>query len=338
MRSRHIAMTWTARVPSLLPFATMRPPTPESLLERTFPPMLATLVEALPPGQPEEAWTLELKYDGFRALAAVSDGKVAMWTRNGLDLCGRFPTVAAALEKIRAPEVVIDGEIVVLDDAGVSRFQLLAGGEGSTAVLFVFDLLWLDGKDARSLPLEERRHLLEKLLKKPPRGVLLSERITGSSTEALARVAAAGHEGLIAKRNGSIYAPKRSRDWLKLKAHAGQELAIVGFTPNKGHAGMVGALLLAYAESGKLHFAGKVGTGMGAKLSRELFERLGRDAVDGPRVEGAPRVRDATWVQPKLVAEVQFTEWTKDKRLRHPSFQGLRPDKKPLDCVIEKKS
>lgn len=312
--------------------------TPESLLDKTFPPMLATLVEALPPGQPESAWTLELKYDGFRALAAIVDGKVAMWTRNGLDLCGRFPTVAAALGKLRAPEVVVDGEIVVLDAEGVSRFQLLAGGEGSTAVLFVFDLLWLDGQDARSLPLEERRHLLEKLLKKAPPGVLLSERVEGPSAEALARVAGAGHEGLIAKRNGSIYTAKRSRDWLKLKAHAGQELAIVGFTPNKGHTGMVGALLLAFAEDGKLHFAGKVGTGMGQKLSRELFERLGKDALEAPAVEGAPRLRDATWVRPKLVAEVQFTEWTKDRKLRHPSFQGLRPDKKPLDCVIEKKS
>ncbi|MEJ7731242.1 MAG: non-homologous end-joining DNA ligase [Polyangiaceae bacterium] len=315
-----------------------RAPTPESLLDKTFPPMLATLVEALPPAQPEAAWTLELKYDGFRALCAVSDGKVAMWTRNGLDLCARFPTVAGALEKIRAPELVIDGEIVVLDDAGVSRFQLLAGGQGSTAVLFVFDLLWLDGKDARSLPLEERRHLLEKLLKKPPRGVLLSERVEGPSADALARVAAAGHEGLIAKRNGSVYATKRSRDWLKLKAHAGQELAIVGFTPNKGHAAMVGALLLAFAEGGKLHFAGKVGTGMGARLSRVLFEREGRDAVSAPSLKGAPRMRDATWVQPKLVAQVQFTEWTKDRKLRHPSFQGLRADKKPLDCVVEKKS
>ena len=311
-------------------------PPPRVLLEKTFPPMLATLVDELPPKIPAERWILELKYDGIRAISAISAGTVAMWTRNALDLAGRFPTIARALEAVRVPEAVIDGEAVVLDDAGVSRFQRF--GSGGAVVLFAFDLLWLDGQDLRGRPLEERRDLLASVLDGAPEEIRLSERVDGPPGEALARVAALGHEGLIAKLRGSVYTPKRSRDWLKLKAHAGQELAIVGFTPNKGHAGQVGALLVAYAEGGHLVYAGKVGTGFGAELSRELATRLAADAVDAPRVVGAPRMRDVTWVEPRLVAEVRFMEWTPDGKLRHPSFVGLRPDKTPLECVRERRS
>ena len=315
-------------------------PPPEELLEGTFPPMLATLIEELPPAKggadPVAPWLLELKYDGFRALSAISGGQVAMWTRNALDLASRFPTIAGALARIAVGEAVIDGEIVKVDTAGVPRFQLLSRSGSDSAVLFAFDLLWLDGDDLRDRPLEARRDLLQSVLGNAPDQVRLAERVEGAPDEALARVAKQGWEGLIAKRRGAKYTPGRSRDWLKLKAHVGQELAIVGFTPNKGHQGQVGALLVAYAEGGKLRYAGKVGTGFGSQQSRELARRLAADGVPEPRAEGAPRMRNATWVEPKLVAQVRFTEWTADGKLRHPAFEGLRPDKRPLECVREK--
>jgi len=313
-------------------------PPPAELLEETFPPMLATLVEELPPKIGRERWVLELKYDGFRSLSAISSGAVAMWTRNALDLAARCPGVARALERVKVPEAVIDGEVVSVDEAGVSRFGRLAraGAGHREIVLFAFDLLWLDGQDLRGRPLEERRDLLASVLDNGPDEIRLAERVDGPPAEALARVAAEGHEGLIAKLRGSVYTPGRSRDWLKLKALVGQELAIVGFSPNKGHPGLVGALLVAYAEDGKLRYAGKVGTGFDAKLSRELASRLSADAVDTPRAEGAPRMRDVTWVEPKLVAEVRFSEWTADGKLRHSAFVGLRPDKTPLECVRER--
>ena len=315
-------------------------PPPEQLLEKTFPPMLATLVEELPPvrggGDRDAPWLLELKYDGIRGLCAISSRRVAMWTRNALQLETRFPDIASALAGLKVAEAVLDGELVAIDTAGVPRFQLLSKAGGSNAILFVFDLLWLDGEDLRARPIEARRDLLESVLDNAPDSIRIAERVDGPPADALARVARDGWEGLIAKRRGASYSPGRSRDWLKLKAHMGQELAVVGFTPNKGHEGQVGALLVAYAEAGKLHYAGKVGTGFSAKQSRELAATLAADAIPTTLVVGAPRMKNATWVEPKLVAEVQFTEWTADKRLRHPSFVGLRPDKSPLECVREK--
>jgi bifunctional non-homologous end joining protein LigD len=329
-----------ARGPLTAKVRRMTHPAPEKLLEATFPPMLATLVEELPPSKTSKdhaaPWLFELKYDGFRALSAISGKRVAMWTRNALDLASRFPTIARALTGIAVGEAVIDGEIVAVDEAGIPRFQLLSKAGSDHAVLFAFDLLWLDGEDVRDKPLEARRDLLESVLGNAPDEIRIAQRVEGAPDEALARVAGQGYEGLIAKRRGAKYTPGRSRDWLKLKAHVGQELAIVGFTPNKGHEGQVGALLVAYAEGGKLRYAGKVGTGFGAQQSRELARQLAADSVSEPQAVGAPRMRNATWVVPKLVAQVRFTEWTADGKLRHPAFEGLRPDKRPLECLREK--
>lgn len=308
--------------------------TPESLLRRVFPPMLATLVSE-PPAD-HARYLHEVKYDGFRALAALTGGQVAMWTRNALDLTSRFPAVTRALREVAVKEAVIDGEIVAIDDAGASRFQLLHGG-GAEA-LFAFDLLWLDGRDVRALPLERRRELLEAVLAGAPPELRLAERVPGTGAEALAWAAQHGLEGVIAKLRGSIYEPRRSRAWLKLKAVRTQELAIVGFTPSKASASDLGALLLGVSDGQRLVFAGKVGTGFSARLRTELRRELLDDAVDAPRVAGAPRIRAATWVEPRLVAQVQFTEWTADGKLRHPSFLGLRPDRTPLDCVRERPS
>ncbi len=296
--------------------------------------MLATLVDA-PPADASK-WTYELKYDGFRAITALVNGEIAMWSRNELDLQPRFPRVAEALKKLKIGEVVLDGEIVAVDDAGVPRFQLLQGGEHRERI-FVFDVLRLDGTDLRKLSYIERRKTLERLLKRAPAGVELAQKLEKSGADALKEAAAAGYEGIIAKHNDSIYEGRRSKEWLKIKAINEQELAIIGYNPSSASTREIGALHLAYAgDDGEFHYAGKVGTGFSAKLRSALRDELAKHVVPKSVAVDAPRVRDAIWVKPKLVAQVAFTEWTSDNKLRHPSFLGLRPDKRPDEVVREK--
>ncbi|HYY51894.1 MAG TPA: DNA ligase D [Myxococcales bacterium] len=307
---------------------------PDAILPGYLPPMLATLVDAVPAGE----WHAEVKYDGYRALTALSNGRVAMWTRNALDLSERFPRIARAVGRIVVGDAVIDGEVCVLDPQGVPRFELIQQGRADEAVLFAFDLLRLDGDDLRGRPLEERRDLLRSVLSNAPPEVRVAEDVPGPIDEALEAMRERGLEGLILKARRSIYEKGRSREWLKLKAQATQELAIVGWTPGKGNAsGSLGALLLAVADGkGGYEFAGKVGTGFSSKQRTELKKQLAADERQSAPARDAPRLRDAHWVEPRLVAQVRFTEWTHDGKLRHPAFQGLRADKKPEECVREK--
>ncbi len=308
---------------------------PETLVKRVFPPMLATLVSS--PPEPDSDWVYEVKYDGYRALTALSGGRVAMVTRNGLDLTARFPHIARAWSRVVVGDAVVDGEICALDAQGRPRFQLLQEGDPET-ILFAFDLLWLDGQDLRGRPLDERRDLLLSVMSNLAPPLRVAERVPGPAKEALERVAAGGLEGLIAKRRGSTYVSTRSRDWLKLKAQKNQEVAIIGYTPSTASDAMIGALLLGVVKDGALTFAGKVGTGFSTKLRAELKKRLSKHKVAVSPVEGVPRLRDATWVEPTLVAQVQFTEWTADGKLRHPSFLGLREDKSPMETTLEQPS
>jgi bifunctional non-homologous end joining protein LigD len=309
-------------------------PAPEQLLRRLFPPMLATLADTPPPD--ENNWTYEMKYDGFRSVCAIVDGKVAMWSRNELDLKPRFPHIAAALAKLKLPEVVLDGEVVALDETGAPRFQLLQQGEKREKI-FVFDLLWLDGHDLRRLPYQERRKVLEKALRKVPPEVALSRQLGGPGKKALDHAASAGYEGIIAKKNTSCYEPRRSREWLKLKAQNEQEFVIVGWQPSTHSSKEIGSLhLAAKDERGELRYAGKVGTGFSYKQRVWFKDQLSRDVIPATTVKDAPRTRDATWVKPRYVGQVSFTEWTSDNRLRHPSFLGLRDDKSPEEVVREK--
>jgi bifunctional non-homologous end joining protein LigD len=297
--------------------------------------MLATLTDAPPAG---ESWAFELKYDGFRALCAIVDGSIAMWSRNELDLAPRFPAVAAALTKLKVPDVVIDGEIVVLDEKGAPRFQLLQQGD-RREILVVFDILWLDGKDLRNLTYDERRTVLEKTLKRTPAAIHVSEKITTSGAEALERAKKSGWEGIIAKRRSSVYEPRRSKEWLKIKAINEQELIVVGWNPSTASAREVGSLHLAVmGDDGALHYAGKVGTGFSAKQRVWWRDELAKDIVPQSMAKDAPRERVATWVKPRFVVQVAFTEWTADNRLRHPSFLGIREDKKVNEVVRERAS
>jgi bifunctional non-homologous end joining protein LigD len=312
--------------------------TPEALLEKVWPPMLATLAQVEATAGAD--WRFEVKYDGFRAIAALQGDRIALQSRSGNDLSSRFPAIARALEALGGHEAVVDGEIVALDAKGRSRFQLL--GKGAEERFVIFDLLWLEGEDVRSLPLEERRARLERLLARVKPPLALAEQVEGSAEQAVAEARRRGLEGVMAKRAGSPYTPGRGAAWLKLKVQANQEVAIVGFTPMANERPEIGSLLVAVREGDAWHYAGKVGTGYTAKVRRELRTRLARDVVKKPPVEEAPLVRDALhheeafWVKPRYVAQVAFTEWTEDGRLRHPSFQGLRGDKRPEECVREK--
>ncbi len=305
---------------------------PEKLLARVFPPMLATLVEAAP--APESDWLFEIKYDGYRAVSALAHGQVAMWTRNRIDLTERFPHLAAALQKLVVGDAVIDGEIVALDAKGASRFELLHAGGAETS-LYAFDLLWLDGQDLRARPLEERRDLLRSLLSNGPSALRPAEEVAGPLAEAIARVEREEKEGLILKRRHSIYTGTRSRDWLKLKVQKTQEATVIGFTPSTASDEFVGALLLAVMRDGALRFAGKVGTGFTTAMRKSLRALLSKERVDQPAAADAPRLREATWVRPERVAQVRFTEWTSDGKLRHPAFLGWREDKSPAETQPE---
>ncbi|HEY6138726.1 MAG TPA: DNA ligase D, partial [Thermoanaerobaculia bacterium] len=265
------------------------------------------------------------------------------------DLAPRFPKVADALRKLKVPEVVLDGEIVALDEEGRSRFQLLQ--QGNREIIVLFDILWLDGHDLRHLPYADRRELLEKTLRVSgarraplPEGahsvrplVRLSEQLDMTGDKALLHAAQHGLEGVIAKRKSSVYEARRSKEWLKIKAVNEQELVVVGWNPSTHSSKEIGSLHLAVmGDDGALHYAGKVGTGFSYNQRVWWKDTLAKDVVAKPMVKDAPRERVATWVVPRYVVQVAFTEWTGDNRLRHPSFLGMRDDKSPKDVVRER--
>jgi bifunctional non-homologous end joining protein LigD len=310
---------------------------PEELLGRVFPPMLATLVKEAP--HPDDHWVYEVKYDGYRALAGLSNGRVTMWSRRGLDLTPSFPRIARALSEVVVGDAVIDGEVVAFDDKGRATFHAMqTQHQGQVpSAFYAFDLLWLDGEDLRRRPLEERRDLLLSLLGNSSEDVRVAERLEGPAARALDEAREAGHEGILAKERGSIYEGTRARTWLKLKTTNRQEVVVLGFTPTKGQRTEIGALLVGVADGeGGFRYAGKVGTGFTSKERVRLLQLLEKQTISKAAAKDAPRMKVARWVTPDLVVEVAFAEWTPDGKLRHPSFQGVRTDKRPEECVVEK--
>jgi bifunctional non-homologous end joining protein LigD len=298
----------------------------------------ATLVRELE--GPASNYKFEIKYDGYRILAIKSGDDARLVSRNGKDWTDQFPTVAAAVAKLRAREIVLDGEVCALDAQGRPSFNLLQnlmGGSSANLSYPVFDLLWIDGEDVRALPMEERRARLEVAMKSARDPLALSSTIEGNDwREILAVACRGGLEGVIAKRKGSRYTPGRSKDWLKLKCTHRQEFAIVGYLPFTGTTNAVGSLLIAVmGEDGEFHFAGKVGTGFNAEARRSIAKQLDAHRVPNPTAKGMPRIKIAHFSEPRLVGEVEFTEWTPDGKIRHPAFQGLRKDKTPQECVRE---
>jgi len=305
---------------------------------RVYRPMLATLTEELPHG---DGWQFEPKWDGYRALGYVRGGEAKLFSRRGNDLTQRFEVVAKELVKaLRTPDAVVDGEVVALDKAGKASFSAMQ--QGSVHLAYeVFDLLEADGEPVVGLPLTERRDRLEKLF--APNPVVQLSGVFDDGEALLEAATEQGLEGVMAKRLSSRYSEGgRGRDWLKIKTHGRQEFAICGYTKGQGRrSGSFGALVLGVRRGRVWEWVGNVGTGFGEREIGELLaalEPLRRDESPFPVVPKMAKVRkgDVVWVEPRLVAEVEFAEWTHDGHLRAPSFQGLRADKAAEDVRRER--
>ncbi len=312
--------------------------------------MKALSVDRVPAGD----WRVEVKLDGYRAIAVINHGEVELWSRNHKSLTADYPEVVAALKKLPAATAVLDGEIVALDAEGRSRFQLLQGrdlaGARPTIVFYVFDLLQRDGRALLTEPIETRQAELEAFIVKKSGVIRVSPVFAADPEQMLEAVRQQGLEGIIAKAAHSVYEPdRRSGTWLKCKVHGEQELVIGGFTEPKNSRPYFGALLVGYYERGRLLYAGKVGSGfdyarlksLHAELMKRRIERCPFRNLPTPRTSRfgggmtAGMMREVTWVKPELVAQVRFTEWTGDGMLRHPVFLGLRTDKPARDVGRE---
>jgi bifunctional non-homologous end joining protein LigD len=296
--------------------------------------MLATLVDA-PIDRP--GWVAEEKYDGIRLVAYKEGRQVSLVTRNGIERAGDFPSVAAALARLPAPTLVLDGEVVIFDEARVSRFQLLQRRDGSRVLVYAaFDCLYARGQDLRSRPLAERRAVLEREVRESD-ALVVARRLGRTASEAFAKARELGLEGIILKDEASAYdAGTRSRAWLKVKVRAEEEFVIGGYTPPAGARSHFGALLVGAWDGDRLRYAGKVGTGFTERILGDLIRRFRpltrRTSPFADRVPG----RQATWLEPELVAQIAFTEWTHDGKLRHPVFLGLRDDKSSYEVTWPK--
>lgn len=297
-----------------------------------IPPMLATLVDK---SFDSEDWLFEVKWDGFRAQASVSKGKVKLQSRNKLSFNQKFPSIVDELEKIQG-EVIFDGEIVVVDSKGKSQFQLIQNYKDpikeTNLCYYVFDILYKDGEDLRDLPLIKRKEILKKYLDQLSLpSIRYSDHIIRDG-KAFFKAAVKEHlEGVIGKKISSVYQSKRSPDWVKIKTSLRQEVIICGFTEPKGSRKQFGALIAGvYDSKNKLKYAGHVGGGFDGTLLDEIYKRLQPLIIKKCPFEAVPKVNTpVTWVRPKLIAEVSFAEWTKDSIMRQPIFQGLRDDKRP---------
>jgi len=299
------------------------------------PVQLATLVDHVPPG---DRWLHELKYDGYRTLLAVGGGAARAYTRSGLDWSDRFPGLVADAAGLDATTALIDGEAVVLDAQGRTSFQRLQAAlkdDPHAITYFAFDLLELDGKDLTGLPLVERKAKLAALIGAGAGTLHYSDHITGKGEQLFDSFCGAGLEGVISKRADAKYSGSRSSSWVKTKCIHRQEFVIVGWIPSDKQRGFR-SLLLGVHEKGALRYAGKVGTGFNADEVERLMDLMNPLETKTPTVE-APRaaVRGAHWIQPKLVAEIAFAEFTDEGVLRHSSYLGLREDKKAEAVVLE---
>ena len=302
-----------------------------------------------PPPPYNGHWLYEVKFDGFRVLAIKNGKSVELWSRNEKPLDERFPEVVKAVARLLAGSCILDGEVCALNDQGKSSFQLLQNAEQTNhpVVYYVFDLLFEGSADLRKLPLLERKTRLEAMLLDAVDPIRPSTFFTKNPENVLRKMKSVGAEGAIAKLKTSVYETgRRSGAWLKIKFHKGQEFVIAGYTLPKKSRQYFGALILGYYRGKRLIFAGRVGTGFSEKALQEIYQKLKPLECGAPQVEEIQepsgrwrpkgwKASDSRWVIPKLVAQVQFAEWTDDGILRHPSFQGLRLDKNPKDVVRE---
>jgi bifunctional non-homologous end joining protein LigD len=303
------------------------------------PPQLARLERTVPEGND---WLFEIKFDGYRMQAAIAGNQVKLYTRNGHDWTEKFGYVAPALAQLTKGTALIDGELCAMKD-GKPDFTLLKNSlDGRTPLVFyAFDLLEQDGEDVARLPQIARKDRLEALLKSLPEDapIAFSEHIVGDGEAVFKAMKDAGYEGVVAKRATARYASgDRSDAWFKIKAIKRQEFVIVGWRPAENRGQYVRALFLATYEDGELVYRGGIGTGFTDKMRREIWDVLQSIRTDErPTIKGMPRaeMRAARWVQPRLLAEVEYTEITPDGLIRHPSFKGLREDKDAREVHLE---
>lgn len=308
---------------------------------KDFSPQLATLVEHAPEG---DDWLHEMKFDGYRILAEKHGAKVRLVTRNGNDWTAKFSRLAEAVAALPVEDCVLDGELTAVDERGVTHFQKLQNaireGRQSELIYYAFDLPFCGGYDLRAVPLAARKDALAELLSSSKAGpIRYSDHIVGTGSKVLAEACKNGLEGIVSKQADSRYESTRSGAWLKTKCHGRQEFVVAGYTPPGGARHGFGSLLLGYYDkAGELQFSGKVGTGFDDKTLTELKSKMDKLATEEMPFVSVPRAIERerpTWLKPKLVAEIEFTEWTTDGALRHPSFQGLREDKKATEVVRE---
>jgi len=307
-------------------------------LPRKVRPQLATLVKKPPQGND---WLQEIKFDGYRLLARLQNGEVHMLTRNNEDCAEDFAPIAEAVGRLPVSAALLDGEVVALQD-GISDFsrlqEALSAGNTEIMVYQIFDLLYLDGYDLKSVPQVERKRLLWRLLTSAGQddndgAIRYTEHIQGRGTAFHDQACRRGLEGIISKRASSAYSGGRNRHWCKIKCSRDDDFVVVGFTDPRGARIGFGSLLLGtYDNNAKLVYSGRVGTGFKQQQLRDLHARLRRlERVTAPISGSIPDVHSTHWVKPELVVEVRFSEYTQDGRLRHPAFRGLREDKNVAD-------
>lgn len=302
---------------------------------------LAKLVNAVPEG---EDWLYELKYDGYRIIAFVEGNSVRLVTRNGNDYIKRFHEVATSLVDLAAGRaMVLDGEMAVIDPSGKTDFQALQhymkNSKSQSLTYIIFDLLALDGKDLRGYRLIDRKEMLENLMKDVPKNLYYSRYVRGIGKESFAVACEAGMEGIVGKKADSVYSGARNGDWIKLKCDKRQEFVIGGYTLSDKKTSGVSSLLLGIYEGEELVYAGRAGTGLSEsdmKTLEKKFENIKRMDSAFKIVPRSKSNEKITWLEPELVAEIKFAEWTKDNLLRQASFKGIRTDKDPMDIKREK--
>lgn len=306
-------------------------------------PMLATLVDK-PFSDPD--WIYETKWDGFRSVCFIEKGKARFVSRNQIEMTPQYPELANVPRQIAARDAILDGEIVALDEHGVPRFQLLqnrlrirsgnyAPARSAQIVYFAFDLLFLDGHDLMSCPVVERKAQLEKILQ-PASFIRYSDHVEGEGEAFFREIAKFRLEGMIAKRANSKYVQKRTSDWLKVKTVQRSEVVIGGYTQPRGARSHFGSLVVGLYRDNKLHYVAHVGGGFNERTLTQIYKLLQPLKTDQSPFAVKPKTNEPVqWLKPKLVAEMKFSEWTADERMRHPVFIGLREDKKAKDCTFE---
>ena len=309
---------------------------PKKPLPQFVAPMAAASVKE-PFDSPD--WIFEPKLDGYRAITVIdSTGAARLWSRNHLPLEPKFPTIQDAVNELKLRSTILDGEIVALDSYGAPRFQLLQRWQkrpSAPVVLYLFDLLWSDGRDMTGKTVLQRHDRLEQIIN-PISGIQVGDYVENHGIDLYRVAKEKGLEGIIAKRKTSPYRPgERSPDWLKIKARTQQEFVVCGFTEGKGGRKHFGALLLGAYRNGRLRYFGHSGTGFSEKGLKEAIDRLKPLFIDELPVENPPKIAEKIqWVQPMLVCEVAYAEWTGDEQLRQTTFLGWRDDKNAKEVAL----